>query len=341
MHGKTKEEAKRLVESGIYTGCAIACASCGIVALEGMQCCIQKKIPVSKDTVHDIASIGKTMTASLIAILCEKGLMDANAPFTEYLTEHALAKNGTCITLTDLATHSSGFDNSKPYVDSSSAEEFEEKLMAKMPARPRGEAFEYACSNFIYLGKIVEKATGMDLDKAARALLWEPLGMNSTSWNPVCDNGLVAEYPPSSYQGTRKIGDHNDIACHMSPVPLGSGSVFTTIGDMMLFLGDLLRRERFSEGYYNLLFGERFCRGGYRRSFGWDMASENSPSYIFPRCGFSPLAIAHSGWTGGLAVVDPGKNFAGVFLGILSGDMIESRRSRAKILSMLAGQPFF
>lgn len=66
----------------------------------------------------------------------------------------------------DLATHSGGFDNSKPYMTPDAKKMFEE-LFRKRPVRPRGERFEYACSNFVYLGLIVERLTGLDLDAAS------------------------------------------------------------------------------------------------------------------------------------------------------------------------------
>ncbi len=84
------------------------------------------------------------------------------------------------ISVRDLATHTGGFDNAKPYIllDPTA---FDRALYAKRPVRPRGEKFEYACcSNYIYLGRIVERVTGKDLESAARELLWRPLGMKDT-----------------------------------------------------------------------------------------------------------------------------------------------------------------
>jgi len=102
----------------------------------------------------------------------------------------------------DLATHSGGFDNSKPYMTADASKMFEE-LFRKRPIRPRGERFEYACSNFVYLGMIVERLTGLDLDAAAKRMLWGPLGMARTTWNTVVGESDVAEYPPSTYGGER------------------------------------------------------------------------------------------------------------------------------------------
>ena len=66
------------------------------------------------------------------------------------------------ITVRDLATHSDGFDNAKPYMMPDPKLYFE-KLYAKRPVRPRGEKFEYACSNFVYLGLIICAHYGLRL----------------------------------------------------------------------------------------------------------------------------------------------------------------------------------
>ncbi|MBP5787522.1 MAG: beta-lactamase family protein, partial [Kiritimatiellae bacterium] len=192
--------------------------------------------------------------------------------------------------------------------------------------------FEYACSNFIYLGKIVEKLTGLDLDTAARQMLWNPLGMTHTTWNPIPDDGHVMEYadPPA-----RRIGDHNDTSCFYFPAPLGNGSVFTTIGDMRLFLSDMLHRRHFPAAYYDLLFKQEYEQGGVRRTFGWDMKGPKSPTYMTDETGFSDQAICHSGWTGPAVAVDPVRGRAAVVLGNRTGDMLASRLGRIAILSHL------
>jgi CubicO group peptidase (beta-lactamase class C family) len=331
---RVRERIHQLIADGIYAGLIVADADGGPILLEGLQCFQAKKLPVSEETRCDIASVGKLFTASMCALLVTDGKLDPDAPFTEYLPEHVLAKENCDITVRDLASHSGGFDNSKPYQVPDTAQ-FLEKLWQKRPVRPRRERFEYACSNFIYLGKIVEKLTGLDLDAAARKMIWGPLGMTHTTWNPIPDDGHVMEYIDSTYPPFRRIGDHNDASCFYSPVPLGNGSVFTTIGDMRLFLSDMLHRKHFPAAYYDLLFKREYEQGGVRRTFGWDMKGPNSPTYMTDETGFSDQAICHSGWTGPAVAVDPVRGRAAVVLGNRTGDMLASRLGRIAILSHL------
>ena len=331
---RARELIHKLVSDGVYAGLIAADADGGPVLLEGLQCYEQKKLPVTEETRCDIASVGKLFTASMCSLLVTEGRLDPDAPFTEYLTEHVLAKENCNITVRDLATHSGGFDNSKPYQVPDPAQ-FLEKLFQKRPVWPRRERFEYACSNFIYLGKIIEKLTGLDLDAAARKMIWEPLGMTHSSWNPIPDDDHVMEYIDSAYPPFRRIGEHNDASCFYSPVPLGSGSVFMTIGDLRLFLSDMLHRSHFPAAYYDLLFKQEYEQGGVRRTFGWDMKGPNSPTYMTAETGFSDQAICHSGWTGPAVAVDPVRGRAAVVLGNRIGDDLASRLGRIAILSHL------
>ena len=331
---RARERIHKLIADGIYAGLIAADADGGPIIAEGLQCFHAKKLPVSEETRCDIASVGKLFTASMCALLVAEGKLDPDAPFTEYLPEHVLAKENCNITVRDLASHSGGFDNSKPYQVSDTTQ-FLEKLWQKRPVRPRRERFEYACSNFIYLGKIIEKLTGLDLDTAARKMIWGPLGMTHTTWNPIPDDGHVMEYIDSASPPFRRIGDHNDTSCFYSPVPLGNGSVFTTIGDMRLFLSDMLHRRHFPAAYYDLLFKREYEQGGVRRTFGWDMKGPTSPTYMTDETGFSDQAICHSGWTGPAVAVDPVRGRAAVVFGNRIGDMLSSRLGRIAILSHL------
>ena len=323
------------IANGLYAGLACASNTSGL-CVAGARTLDEPRLPVTRDTLFDIASIGKTQTAALCALLYADGRLDVDAPFTDYLPEHVLAKENCRITVRDLATHSGGFDNSKPYMTPDAKKMFEE-IFRKRPVRPRGERFEYACSNFVYLGLIVERLTGLDLDAAAKRMLWGPLGMARTTWKTVVGDPDVAEYPPSTYGGPkRKIGERNDICAHLAPGPMGNGANFSTAPDMLLFAPDMLRRERFPSEYYELQFSASFDRGGHRRSFGWDMTADKSTFSDWTPTGFSTHAICHTGWTGGAIAVDPDRHFAGVVLGNRLASKEKTMGPRLHLLDLMA-----
>ena len=214
-----------------------------------------------------------------------------------------------------------------------------EELFRKRPVRPRGEKFDYACSNFVYLGLIVERLTGLDLDAAAKKLLWGPLGMKRTTWNTIVGNPDAVEFVQYTHGGKvplRRVGEHNDECAHFAPRPMGNGANFSTVPDMLLFATDMLRRERFPKAYYDLQFATSFDRGGYRRSFGWEMTAGRSNFSIWIKTGFSPDAICHSGATGGVIAVDPRRDFAGIVLGNRLAGKEKTMGPRLHLLDLMA-----
>lgn len=176
-----KGEALKQIENGLIQG-AVFTVNGGPVIPLGKQCVKPVERAMTENSRFDIASVGKVFTAACCALLAADGKLDPDAPFTEYLPEHALGRQCD-ITVRDLAMHTGGFDNSKPY-DSEDVDVFHRELFNKLPVRPRLEAFEYACSNFILLGKIAERISGMNLDALAGKLVWGPLGMSRTQWIP-------------------------------------------------------------------------------------------------------------------------------------------------------------
>ena len=110
---KLKALMDSYVKSGLFGG--IVCTSNrGDLACAGYRTMTPSDGPMTPKCMFDLASVGKTQTAALCALLYVDGKLDPDAPFTEYVTEHVLAKENCKITVRDLATHSGGFDNSKP-----------------------------------------------------------------------------------------------------------------------------------------------------------------------------------------------------------------------------------
>jgi CubicO group peptidase (beta-lactamase class C family) len=297
-----RREAQRQADAGLIQGGVVASTRTNEIIVVGRQCVKPAARPMTEHSRFDIASVGKVFTTACLARLIIEGQVDPDAPFTRYIPEHILGE--ACdITVRDLAMHVGGFDNSKPYASADVAV-FDRELFNKRPIRPRLEAFEYACSNFILLGKIVNRLSGLDLDTFARRHLWGPLGMTETTWNAPGEGPHEVEH----WIPNRPAGQHNDDVCFLAPFPLGSGSCFSTIRDMLRFAGDLLERRTFPQTYYDLIFTCGFEKQGDRRSFGWDMTDAKRPQ------GLSRRTIFHSGWTGQTLCVDPENDFAAVVL---------------------------
>lgn len=325
---------REYVDSGLY-GALVCCSNRGVRLAYGRCSAAPGSRFVGFDTRFDLASVGKTQTAALCALLCAEGKVDPDAPFTEYLSEHVLAREKCRITVRDLATHTGGFDNAKPYSVPDAARHLE-LLFAKRPVRERARKYEYACSNFVYLGMIAEKFYGPDLDRAARTHLWGPLGMGRTTWNTCVGDPDVIVYDRSTYAGPlRRPGEHNDLAAHYAPRPMGNGSCFSTGPEMLLFVTDMLERRTFPQAYYDLQFGVSFDGDGVRRSFGWGMTGRRSWFSDWTATSFSDRAICHTGWTGSGIAVDPAADFAGVVLGSQIAGKAKTMGPRMHLLDLM------
>ena len=154
---------------------------------------------------HNIHSSAKSITSACIGIAIEKGFIrDAQQSIFEYLPEHQqLRKDGKeRITIEHLLTMTSGLqwrEWSAPY---SSIENpvieiwFQEKdpvtfILEKPLVSEPGMAFNYSTGNMILLGEIIRNATRMNIDDFSTTYLFQPLGIDSSSWPEVYPNGAL------------------------------------------------------------------------------------------------------------------------------------------------------
>ena len=321
-HLAVLEEAQKQIDSGLIQGIVLADTRRRTIEALGKQCIHPSEKAMTAASRFDLASVGKVFTAACCALLIAQGRLDPEQPFVQYLPEYW--DHDSDITVRDLAMHVSGFDNSKAY-DSPDPKVFNRELFNKHPVRPRLEKFEYACSNYILLGKIAERITGMDLDALTRKLIWGPLGMERTQWNaPGPGPDEVEHWFPN-----RQPGEHNDSVCFNCGFPIGNGSCFSTAGDMLLFLEDLLERKHFPKIYYDLFFTCGFEKDGNRRSFGWDMRACNRPGNL------SDKTIYHTGFTGQTICIDPENRFAALVLTSRTGGHDEAIQGRALLIEKM------
>src|SRR5208337_3262591 len=134
--------------------------------------------PMTVDTIFDLASLTKCIvTTTSVMQLITEGRVRLNDPVAAYLPE--FAQDGKeDITVRELMTHFSGLppdlDLNSPWHGRSAA--FAMAMEAK-PIYPPGTRFLYSDINFLTLGFLVEKVTGMTLNEYASKKIFAPLGM--------------------------------------------------------------------------------------------------------------------------------------------------------------------
>lgn len=148
---------------------------------------------VSLDTPFQIASLTKIFTALLLRDAAMRGEVSLDDPLTAYLPVRAPSFEGRAITLTDLATHTSGLPLRPPSrVDRSQANPYEgyshDDLLADIAAttlsRAPGAAFEYSNFGFALLGAALGERLGKPYAEILQERILTPLRMGATSLTP-------------------------------------------------------------------------------------------------------------------------------------------------------------
>jgi len=262
------------------------------------------------DTIFDMASLTKPlMTATAVMQLCEQGKLSFNDPVTKYLPE--FATNGKQdITIRQLLTHYSGLPPDllleEPW--EGKAEAFRQAF-AIQPATPAGVRFVYSDINYIVLGALVEKLSGMPEDEYVREKIIAPLGLQNTGYLPPVEwRDRIA---PTQYEhGVMLRGVVHDPTARRMGGVAGHAGLFSTADDVAVYAQNLLDRLAGKPSRFPLsrailekmVTPEAPATATALRGFGWDIESPYSSNRgeIFPVGSFG-----HTGFTGTSLWIDP------------------------------------
>lgn len=270
--------------------------------------------PLDEATVFDAASLTKpVVTATLVQLLRERGQLDMEAPLQRYLPECGGADKAH-ITLRQLLTHSSGLPASLPgngagnWAGAADAQNIACGL--PLTAVP-GTQFRYSDVNFILLGRIVERASGLPLDDLAEQALFQPLGMGDSGYRPLRRMSAERIAPTERLaDGTLLRGAVHDPTARKMGGVAGHAGLFTTTSDLARFARMLLaggvaedgRRLLSQESVALLTTVQSPPALAERRGMGWDIASPFSR----PRGSLYPsTSFGHTGFTGCAIWLDP------------------------------------
>jgi D-alanyl-D-alanine carboxypeptidase len=135
--------------------------------------------PIEPDDAFFIGSTTKMVTSVAILQLVDEGLVALDAPAADYLDFPMDA----AITVRHLLQHESGITAPDPWTcDAEATLDGLVAIAAAGPAVEPGEIVNYSTTGFMYLGQIIEGATGQDPGAVMAIKLFEPLGMDSTNF---------------------------------------------------------------------------------------------------------------------------------------------------------------
>lgn len=167
----------------------------------------EQKVPNAVTTNFNIASMGKTFTATLIMQLVQERKLSVNQTIASVLPEYKV-KKADSITVWHLLTHTSGVGN---YMTHMNFEVERHKLKSLNDVMPYvvemeptlsyvGQHHDYSNSGFILLGKIVEKITGKTYMQNLQERIFQPAGIrNSYIHYPATFNAPAEATPYLAY----------------------------------------------------------------------------------------------------------------------------------------------
>ncbi len=263
------------------------------------------KEPMTVDTIFDIASLTKIVaTTSGMMKLFEQGKVRISDPVTVYLPEFQGGQSP--ITIGDLMTHFSGLrpdlDLEPPW---SGYETGIRKALVDKPAGPPETKFVYSDINFILLGEIVHRLTGMPENEYVKQILFDPLDMTETGYLP--SPALSARIAPTERLKNGEIlrGVVDDPTARFMGGVAGHAGVFSTGDDLGKFCQMILDG---GDGLLSPATIRKFTASAtpatqpVLHGLGWDIQSPYSGvrGELFPVGSFG-----HTGFTGTSIWIDP------------------------------------
>jgi CubicO group peptidase (beta-lactamase class C family) len=209
---------------------------------------LERDVPLSVQSVFDIASTSKQFVAMSILLLRECGDLSLNDDIRRYLPE--LPDYGETITIQHLIHHSSGI---RDYMDlmylagMKHENSYHPSEIIDLVARQRmlsfkpGDEFLYSNSGYLLLGEIIERVSGQTLGQFTNENIFEPLGMNVSHFYD--DFMRIVKHRALSYS-QKKPGGYASIQY-----------IFDVVGDTGLLtnIDDLFRWDQ--NFYHNKLAG--------------------------------------------------------------------------------------
>jgi uncharacterized protein YbbC (DUF1343 family) len=296
----------------------------------GFRAVSPRREPMTTDTIFDLASLTKVVaTAPSVMRLLQYGQLRLEDPVARHIPEFA-ANGKESVTIRQLLTHFSGLrpdlELDKPWAGQDTAFRLahEEKLQA-----PPGAQFVYSDINFIELGEVVQRLSGMSLDKYAEAHIFQPLGMKHTrfvpppSWAP-----KIAETLAIDNKRILRGVVHDPTAERMGGVA-GHAGVFSTGGDLALYAQALIDRKAIlaPDIIEKMTTPQQPPTAVEIRGLGWDIDSPFSSN----RGALLPVgSFGHTGFTGTSMWIDP---FSNTYI-ILLTNTVRPRVANTAVISL-------
>jgi CubicO group peptidase (beta-lactamase class C family) len=241
----------------------------------------------------ELASVTKTMTGTAIMQLWEKGKIKLDQDVKDFFPDFPY--DGVTIRL--LLTHRSGMMNYVYFVDNIyRTQHLNQKkgltnqeamaMIAKYkPARfnKPNASFLYNNSNFMVLGAIIEKVTGMNYADYMKENIFKPAGMTHTA---VYSKAVYDKIPVDVVGHDRNSWKYS-VAQNFLDGPVGDKGIYSTVADLYVFdqalkAGKLIKPATQDSAY---TAHNPMIRGHFSYGYGWRLFESPGQKVVY-----------HTGW---------------------------------------------
>lgn len=302
---------------------------------------------MTTDTMFDVASITKMMSTNLaLQKLVSEGNLDIDALVSKYIPEFKDSledpiKGKSKVTVRHVLNHTAGFAPEVKFFDNNTAGKFYSqdrnttlKLIPQVPLDYEpGTKIIYSDTDYMLLGLIVEKITGMPQDEYIENQIYKPLGLKNTMYNPLRKgfnpenfaaterNGNTRDYSIPLFNNIREYtlqGEvHDEKAWYSMGGVSGHAGLFSTAKDLAVLSQLILN----GGSYNSVKIFHRDTLAEFTKpsdkdityGLGWDRQGDWRKIWEFgPYASY--LTIGHTGWTGCALNIDPVNNMAVILL---------------------------
>lgn len=211
---------------------------------------LQRRIPVTDNTVFGLASVTKTFTGLTLLSLVDKGLVGLDDPLQKYVD--GLTKPYRGLTVRQLASMAAGVPaRVNPEVDWK--DQLDILLHTPLASEP-GSQYLYSNYSYRLLGSIIARASGKRYLEMVEETILAPLQMRNTATTVLlAPSGMVAQ----GYSDNMGKGPLRPVEYKSPAVSFAAGMLASTCNDMVRYVFGLMSRRMLSEQGYKTLWYDR------------------------------------------------------------------------------------
>ncbi|MBO1004670.1 serine hydrolase domain-containing protein [Pseudogracilibacillus auburnensis] len=267
-----------------------------------------KDINVFTDTLFDLASLTKVIaTLPSILLLHEEKELSIDDKVEKYIENFQYSN----VRIRHLLQHTSGLPADLPYKNRNDQRDVISDIIQTKLIHDPGSKVNYSDVGMILLGRIIEKISGMGLDRFTQKYLFDPWKMKNTQYRPSPDklNQIAAT---EMFEGEYIHGEVHDEKAYQLGGVCGSAGLFSTAKDVSAFANywlypesqSVLSKETMRLAVENIVGN---------RGLGFEVLNDTEKELT---CGkrWSRGSFGHTGFTGTSVWIDPIEKLSVVLL---------------------------